>query len=450
MIRAFCPGAWYGEILPSGSYAVLYPHSRVETHRGGIALPPGEPFGPRFVRCTEIGGFRFAGQADAGGAWEWAEGAGWRKIDAVCAGTSPVIYDRLGFLHLSDGSVGSQGWRYVDNDGTPEGKLVTGDATYRREVTPGVSLYEYTDLGWLLLGQGQEAGAVIWDGAALRLLEPGHCTFIRATVEGERVAIAMKKPEGVMLVQATLAELAALPPVVNQAPPIDNPRPPIVNPAPEPVAMEPKRLPDDVHAIVVALHAANLPLALGSDDDRRALQKKICETVRARKGPRWVWKSNHGIGIANAKDAIAEIPEGDVFTPNQRQRLYIWDLFNGGTREPNRQPVMSEAHDYEQFAVPVQPIDHLAAAPNPGTPAPNPGTPPAQPAPVPVDLAPILARIDAQAAVIADTNAALLRLAEVIEKLRIPAASSLTDLHGTVTIPYLGTGRVDLVAGKRK
>jgi hypothetical protein len=218
------------------------------------------------------------------------------------------------------------------------------------------------------------------------------------------------------------------------APPIETP--PAPTPDPEPVAMESKRLPDDVHAIVVALHAANLTLAKGTDDQRRELQQKICETVCARKGPRWVWKSNHGIGIANAKDAIAEIPEGDVFTPNQRQRLYIWDLFNGGTREPNRQPVMSEAHDYEQFAVPVQPIDHLATAPSPGTPAPNPGTP-AQPAPV--DLAPILARIDAQAAVIADTNAALLRLAEVIEKMRIPAPAAVQFPDYRGQLPYLGS-----------
>jgi len=440
MIRAFCPGAWYGEILPSGSYAVLYPHSRVETHRGGITLPPGEPFGPRFVRCTEIGGFRFAGQADAGGAWEWAEGTGWRKIDAVCAGTSPVIYDRLGFLHLSDGSVGSQGWRYVDNDGTPEGKLVTGDQTYRTEVAPGVNLYEYTDLGWLLLGQGQESGAVVWDGAAVRLLEAGHCTFIRATVEGERVAIALKKPEGVLLVQTTLSEIMALTPLSTQTPPIVTPPPPPApTPEPEPVAMESKRLPDDVHAIVVALHAANLTLAKGSDDDRRALQQKICETVRARKGPTWGWKSNHGVNVANAKDAIAELPLGALLL-GQRQPLYIWDLFNGGTREPNRQPVMSEAHDVEQFFVPVQPIDHLAAATIPlPPPQRDPDAPPLPPVP-PVDYS---ARLEA-------IEWSILRLAESVEKLRIPVAASITDLHGTVTIPYLGTGRVDLVAGKRK
>ena len=204
--------------------------------------------------------------------------------------------------------------------------------------------------------------------------------------------------------------------------------------------MESKRLPDDVHAIVVALHARNPNLANGSDDDRRALQKKINETVRARKGPRWGWKSNHGVNIANAKDAIAELPDGATLTLNQRQPLYMWDLFNGGTREPNRQPVMSEAEHVEQFFVPVQPIDHLAAATIPlPPPQRDPDAPPLPPVP-PVDYS---ARLEA-------IEWSILRLAESVEKLRIPAAASITDLHGTVTIPYLGTGRVDLVAGKRK
>ena len=150
--------------------------------------------------------------------------------------------------------------------------------------------------------------------------------------------------------------------------------------------MEPKPLPDDVYAIVVALHARNLALANGSDDDRRAMQRKICETVRARKGVRWGWKSNHGIGIANAKDAIALLPNFDPFTPNQRQPLYIWDLFNGGTRQPHAQPIMSEIA--EQFFVPVEPVDHLADVP---APAPD-------PAPVPVPVPPPAGDLEARVA----------------------------------------------------
>jgi hypothetical protein len=146
---------------------------------------------------------------------------------------------------------------------------------------------------------------------------------------------------------------------------------------------------------------------------------------------------------------------GGAQVRNRAVDIMLYDLGNGTAQVVD---VIADGEGHDGTPRPswgladIRPISQwrapypVASQPAP-QPQPTPGTPPAQPAPV--DLAPILARIDAQAAVIADTNAALLRLAEVIEKLRIPAASSLTDLHGTVTIPYLGTGRVDLVAGKR-
>lgn len=159
-------------------------------------------------------------------------------------------------------------------------------------------------------------------------------------------------------------------------PPIQRERGP-VNREKEP--MEAKPLPSDVHAIVVALHARNLKLANGSDDDRRALQKMICETVRARKGRRWGWKSNQGVNVANAKDAIAELPDG-MLVLGERQPLYMWDLFNGTTREPNPLPVMSETEHVEQFFVIVEPIDHLAGVVTPPVQPPSqPPTPPPAP-----------------------------------------------------------------------
>jgi hypothetical protein len=110
----------------------------------------------------------------------------------------------------------------------------------------------------------------------------------------------------------------------------------------------------------VSLANRHPELANGDDDARRELMQKIAETWRARLGPRFGWKSNHGIGIANSKDAGAEVPAGDTFTPNKRQRLYIWDLFNGTTRKPHPMPVLSIEDNYEQFFVPVEPKDWLA------------------------------------------------------------------------------------------
>jgi hypothetical protein len=135
--------------------------------------------------------------------------------------------------------------------------------------------------------------------------------------------------------------------------------------------LEPKALPQDAYDVVVALYERHTDLANSSnDDDRRTLQKMICETVFARKGDGWGWKSNHGIGISPAKDAIAQLPNGAVFTPNQRQPLYIWDCFNGTTRRPNAAPIMSGPEsENRQFFMPVDPIDHLG-----GTEPPTPTT----------------------------------------------------------------------------
>lgn len=186
--------------------------------------------------------------------------------------------------------------------------------------------------------------------------------------------------------RATLKTFAPPYPTVD----LPAPPPPPPPPGPEPgMPLDPKRLPMDVQAIVDGLYERNKDLAHSkNDDDRRKLAKKIAETARARKGPRWGWKSNHGVGVANAKDAIAEIPEGDLLSLNKRQRLYMWDLFNGTTRLPNRFPT-SETKHQEQYFVPVDPIDHLADVPEPPEPEPpGPEPPPLPPPPPPAPVPP--------------------------------------------------------------
>lgn len=232
MTRHFIDGGWYGEYLPSGEWCAIIPHVECRTHLGPVALPPGEAFGPGFVRCTNMDGFRFAGQAhdtlDPAG-WEWFADGTWRAHPPPCVGVNPLIYDLNGMLHLSDGSVGSQGYRYV----TPENVIVSGDATYRLAVGQ-TAIYEYTDVGGLLIGQGQEGGVVVWDGAVLRLLEPGDCRFIRANRANDVVALAFTRPDGVVLMLTTMAALRALPPVVTPEPPEPTPVPPEPEPGPEP------------------------------------------------------------------------------------------------------------------------------------------------------------------------------------------------------------------------
>lgn len=233
MIRTLIFHAWYGDHLPTGEWCATVPGAGLQTHLGLIPMPPGETFGIGYPRCTAVDGFRFAGQAHDTldpAAWEWSPSSGWTAHPPPCTGVSPVIYDRNGVLHLSDGSVGSQGYRYVN----AANQIVSGDATYG----PFHGLFEYTALSddlWIGQAAYDGGGVQVWDGAVLRQLELGDCRFVRATREGETVALAFTRPEGVVLITTTMAELRALPPVVTPEPPT----PPDPTPAPEPTP-EPK------------------------------------------------------------------------------------------------------------------------------------------------------------------------------------------------------------------
>lgn len=109
-------------------------------------------------------------------------------------------------------------------------------------------------------------------------------------------------------------------------------------------------LPDHIFAIVNALHAQNLPLALGDDEARRSLQKKVVETAVARfPDEGWGWKSA-GPGRPPSKDAIANCK----LAPGH---LLAWDCFNGATRAPARSESLTID---EQTFIPISGFDHLA------------------------------------------------------------------------------------------
>lgn len=221
MIRTLAAGAWYGDMLPTGEWCATVPGKFILTHLGVITLPPNETFGICYPRCTNlppsIRPFSFSGQAHdtvVPGVWEWRWSFGWRPISEYCIGVQPTIYDRLGLLHISDGSVGSQGYRYVEDDGTPQGRLVSGDAT----LGPFHGLFEYTQLApdvWVGHAAYDGGGLQVWDGTTLRQGELGDVRFVNAHASGELVSLAYSKPEGVVLAKTTLTELRALPPVVR-------------------------------------------------------------------------------------------------------------------------------------------------------------------------------------------------------------------------------------------
>lgn len=235
MTRDLIWGAFYGEALPSGEWCALVPGQGFQTHLGPVGLPPGESYGLMFPRCTNVGGFRFGGQAHdtiTPAAWQYDHD--WISYPQPCVGVNAVIYDRKGTFVRSDGSVGSQGYRYV----TPENVIVSGDATYG----PFFGLFEYTALARCWIGQGayDGAGIQVWDGAVLRQLETGDCRFLRAHQAGDQIALAFTRPEGVVLMHLTEAELLALPPAVL---PVDPPKPP--DPLPPDPPIPPKPRPPD-------------------------------------------------------------------------------------------------------------------------------------------------------------------------------------------------------------
>jgi len=87
------------------------------------------------------------------------------------------------------------------------------------------------------------------------------------------------------------------------------------------------KLPDHIFSIVKAQHAANLTLANGDEQARRALQKKIVEAaVALHPTEGWGWKK---AGSANppSKDSIAN----NKLSPGH---LLAWDCFDGTTRQP--------------------------------------------------------------------------------------------------------------------
>jgi hypothetical protein len=102
------------------------------------------------------------------------------------------------------------------------------------------------------------------------------------------------------------------------------------------------KLPEHIFGIVRALHAANLSLANGNDDQRRILQQKIVETAVFR-------HPGEGWGRPPSKDAIAN-------NKIQPGHLLSWDCFDGSTRQPAQRD--GETIDGQVF-IEMQGVDHL-------------------------------------------------------------------------------------------
>jgi hypothetical protein len=225
------PNGWYTWQLPTGEWGSLLARQKsatpepawaegVETHAGFVALVAPNK-GPLFLTPSRDG-LRMAGKA-----WEGDEGleysfitGKWTTVPFFCCGNFSLIYDLAGTLHISDCSQGVNGWSNCRENGTPQGKLISGDSTYSPTPNaPGLS--QWVDVSvfgdTLVIGQGHdEDGVIVWDGQERRVLDTGVCKAIKVFRMGGMVGIGYYRElggystEGCRVV-ATVAELKALP-----------------------------------------------------------------------------------------------------------------------------------------------------------------------------------------------------------------------------------------------
>ena len=220
-------GAMEGDSLPSGAYVVnFWDHERLEIV-GPVGVQPPQKI--RYPRLSEDG-ISIAGQGQEFGTWDW-NGANWLEY-GPCSGTSPVIFDARGILHIvrPGPDVTSQGYRCLDSAGNP----VLGDDTMAIDVA-GRLLHEYTPidtmLGRILIGQDHESGVhVIAQGVRHWLTDhlgnpiDGDTHWVRARVAGSTLAVTVSRfdQRSVIHVLMDLSEIALLP-VVTAEPPDKEP-----------------------------------------------------------------------------------------------------------------------------------------------------------------------------------------------------------------------------------
>jgi hypothetical protein len=410
MTRQFFAGGWYVDALPSfhsGEFAVLYPGSHIQSHIGRIELPGDEPL---YLRITNIGVFKFAGQAhNSARTLEW-DGA-WHDRPVAC-GVSPVIYDGFGQLLISQcGPVGSQGYRYVN---AADGRVITGDQTYGSSF----GLSEWSEYAGLYIGQGHDSGGcLVWDGLVLRVLEPGDCRFIRVQGSHEAVAISFVKPDGAVIIQTTVQELRALPVFVA---PVPVPQPvPVPTPTPEPVPSMPVQ---NRATELAAFHQQfNGRQPITDDAVKHVFTEGLAGYLNQQDGSlRWGRKARAGTD-AKSKDTLGYwlgplVPHNatdgkvDAFDVVASTGAVSWDL-RAEQNDPGYRSI-----DARWFPVTA------ASVPNPGTTVPNPGTPSAPT----VDLSAVLAKLDALTTLLMDLRAATETIALDVEDLQHRASQPAT------------------------
>jgi hypothetical protein len=231
------PGAWSVAARPGGSFVACVAGSHVITGWGRVELPRGQNL---LYADLARDGVRVLGvghQDDR--AWLW-DGREW-KDRGPAFGPRAVIFDGQDQPLIVRGpgtETGSQGWRYIADDGRP----VSSDSTYEDLVR---RIWEHTTHGGITIGQGGKGPlgedpciAILPDGS-YRLIEEGQCRFIDFEREGGRLSVAyIRQDIGAARVWfLTVDELKQFPrytPPPADVPPVVVIPPVVVPPKPEP------------------------------------------------------------------------------------------------------------------------------------------------------------------------------------------------------------------------
>lgn len=236
MINEVVP-CWYGEAEPDGSWAGLVPDKHVLTNTEVIPLCPGgntlylRKRGP-LLTCQ--------GHGD-GRNYLW-NGKGWVDL-GPSYGVSPVAFDLNNNVVQNIVAFGSQGIRWIDEDG-----VHTGDQTYG---SLPLAMYQYTTHGGISIGQSPKGGvvAVTPKGRFQVTPPPTNSQFIRFNRDGDKLAVAIWEITQLRLMWFTVAELEAMP-VDVIAPPAPEQKPdPKPEPKPEPTPVSNPNHLEDVKRI---------------------------------------------------------------------------------------------------------------------------------------------------------------------------------------------------------
>lgn len=219
MERIALPGAWEGDALPGGRFCAAYPDRRILTNTGLFHAPDWLRY-PRLspLANTVVG----TAQANPGRVYAVTAQAS-VEIGPQSCGLSAVIFWPDGTVAINydcGAPYYSLGFRFITD------RIYSGAETY---ADPVRNIFEWTELGDIVVGQGPEDGCHLLYQGRRYLVEPGAARVVRFARDGERLAVAMfMQGFGFVAHWLTVNEIDGLPDITVPPPPEVSMKPPVV------------------------------------------------------------------------------------------------------------------------------------------------------------------------------------------------------------------------------